>query len=201
MSSIRTQRGLVITLLLLLGVGMRFLLAIGPPAQEDHVMGTGNGFSPAALAAFRAMSLPARPLPARLRRELDADLGSESRALDPSDSRKVAAHAWLVGGRGVVCLVADPSGAAACSGDRRFTRRGLFLGTFQATDREHMPTDFSVLGAVPDWVAAVEIEIGKHRSIQPVRENVVRFRANSPILVRRLVAEGERPSAEPRAWG
>lgn len=193
MSSIKKMRGRAIALFLLLGVGVYSLHAIGPLAQEGHTTASDAGFAPSAIANFDALSLPARVLPARLRRSLESDLGIQSHALNPASARKVSAHAWLVGGRQLVCLVADPSGAAACSNERRFARRGIFLGTFQAADSRNKPSDFLVLGAVPDWVANLEIEVDGNRTIQPVKQNVVRLRADSPILVRRLLAEDEPP--------
>jgi hypothetical protein len=191
MSSIKTARIQAMVILLLLGAGIFALHATGDATREDPAAGSESAFSRGAVKAFSALTLPAQTLPRRLQRQVGADLGAKSRTLAPSSARKVAADAWLVGGRGVVCLISDPTGAAACSSDHRFIHHGIFLGTFQAADHGKMPTDFMVLGAVPDWVSSLEIEIGKRRRILPVNGNLARMRADSPILVRRLMAQGD----------
>jgi hypothetical protein len=173
--------------LLLLVVGTYHLHAIDASTPKELARSDG-AFSPAEVRSVGVLGLATRTLPQRLRLQLKADLGIKYRAIDPSAARRLAAAVWLVGGHGVVCLVADSNGAAACSRDRRFVRHGIFLGTFHAAAHEKMPRDFMVIGVVPDWVSSLEIEIDRGRSVLPVNGNVVRVQASSPILVRRLIA-------------
>lgn len=174
---------------LVLIAGICCLIALRGGGHGDREARSDPAFDPVALNIVSALTRPARPLPIPLRQSLHADLGPTTQTVILSAARKVATHVWVVGGNGLVCLVVSPSGAATCSDSGRFVRQGLFLGTFKAKGHDGSLTNFVMVGVTPDRVRYVEIEYDRHKRSLPINRNVVRFQADSPILVHRLVTK------------
>jgi hypothetical protein len=91
---------------------------------------------------------------------------------------------WLVPGKGVICIFRAVRIASSCSTTAAVYRRGLQLQIFRSgATPASKPTQFTVLGVVPNWANAVSISVDGRRRKLPVVNNAFAGEAKSPIRI------------------
>jgi hypothetical protein len=98
--------------------------------------------------------------------------------------------AWVVSGKGIVCLLPESLPALQCNLLSEALAQGVSIGIHRS--RAVARRRFVVLGIAPDWASAVLMRVGKQTRRVRVRHNAYAARASSPILFVRLISRWRR---------
>lgn len=91
---------------------------------------------------------------------------------------------WMVAGADITCIVQEEEKALSCDASDAVVEDGLVIGVFEPPRRPgERPTNFLVLGVVPDPVERVRLKVGERRRTIPVWGNAYSVRADRPITV------------------
>jgi hypothetical protein len=142
-----------------------------------------------------------RGMPADLKAHVRTELGASAAALNLNDShyaRTDAGGVWVFDDRGIVCIVESARRAMACRTVDEFRGHGLPLGAFDPpASPGGRPTDFVVLGIVPEWVENIHLTIGRTKQLLKVDGGAYGVHADVPIIVQRLCAPHGHPCRRP----
>lgn len=91
---------------------------------------------------------------------------------------------WVTEGDGVTCISIAKDGSTSCDTSLHAWRQGLPLEVFSpGTSPSDPPTNFLVLGVVPNWANAVRVRIGNQSRRLQAPQGVYALRADSPIRI------------------
>jgi hypothetical protein len=134
-----------------------------------------------AFAVFRRA--PTIPSPA-MKRAIRTTLGPtwSELGLNLRLARRVRAAngavAWVIPGRGFVCIAANVTGASGCNTTRETIEHGM---TMVVGQQMRGVVVYYALGLAPNGVRRAIVSVGARRALVPIEHNVYAYRASSPI--------------------
>lgn len=184
----RTVSGVVVLMVALL-LGYMVWGAFGVDQNAKLGLGAPPAFGMAQRHAFDVLRGATRPVPLALQTRLRRARNQSIRAIWLNAARYVPTDSglWVVNGRGETCIIQAHGGAVSCVPRASLFRKGVALGVVNlGPPPDRKPREFIVAGIVPNWIKAVDVQVGDKGRLITVRHNSYSVRAAVPILVKRF---------------
>lgn len=149
---------------------------------------TAASEQPSLLSAFG----PRENMPESMRLKIRHNLGGVARLHLRFGSAQLLHGAngvsmWLVGGRGVTCLIRNDKPATACRTSVLADREGVWLGTYATTNvRPGTPVRYLAFGVTPQSEKGIVVRSGPLLRRLRVPRHIWVFEGRSPIRVNHL---------------